>query len=146
MPGLGHEHFLPDPFQIIVHLSPYNLTLYDSDTESVVRYPQGRAIAHAVCRRIPTAAARVLSQVRSWGIFGWTKWHCGRFSPSISVSPTNSHSTDCSTFVIYHPGLVQYVKMVADATIRLILTPPEEDIHKEPSNQFRDRTHLHGAV
>jgi hypothetical protein len=32
----------------------------------------------------------------------------GRFSPSTSVSPANSHSTDCSTFiVIYHPGLVQ---------------------------------------
>jgi hypothetical protein len=22
-------------------------------------------------------------------------------------SPANSHSTDCSTFIIYHPGLVQ---------------------------------------
>jgi hypothetical protein len=23
------------------------------------------------------------------------------------VSPANSHSTDCSTFIIYHPGLIQ---------------------------------------
>jgi hypothetical protein len=32
----------------------------------------------------------------------------GGFSPSTSVSPANSLSTDCSTFIIvYHPGLVQ---------------------------------------
>jgi hypothetical protein len=37
----------------------------------------------------------------------WTKWHWGRFSPSTSVSSANSHSTDCSTLIIYHPGLVQ---------------------------------------
>jgi hypothetical protein len=36
------------------------------------------------------------------------KRHWGRFSPSTSVFPVNSHSTDCSTFIIiYHPGLVQ---------------------------------------
>jgi hypothetical protein len=33
----------------------------------------------------------------------------GRFSPSTSVSPANSDSTNCSTFFIgYHPGLVTY--------------------------------------
>jgi hypothetical protein len=26
----------------------------------------------------------------------WIKWHCGRFSPSTSVSPANSHSTSYS--------------------------------------------------
>jgi hypothetical protein len=32
----------------------------------------------------------------------------GTFPPSTSVSPANSHSTDCYTFIIiYHPGLVQ---------------------------------------
>jgi hypothetical protein len=44
-----------------------------------------------------------------------TKWHCGRFSPSTSVSSANFHSTDCSTLIIiiiiiiiiYHPGLGQ---------------------------------------
>jgi hypothetical protein len=37
-----------------------------------------------------------------------TQWHWGRFSPSTSVSPANSHFTDCPTFIIiYHPGLVQ---------------------------------------
>jgi hypothetical protein len=32
--------------------------------------------------------------------------HWGRFSPGTSVSPANSHSTDCST-LINHSGLVQ---------------------------------------
>jgi hypothetical protein len=35
-----------------------------------------------------------------------TKWHWGRLSLSTSVSPVNPHSTDCSTYIIYHPGLV----------------------------------------
>jgi hypothetical protein len=33
----------------------------------------------------------------------WTKWRWSKFSPSTSVSPANSHSTDCSTLIIYHP-------------------------------------------
>jgi hypothetical protein len=57
----------------------------------------GRAIAQAASRRLPTAAARVRSQVRSCGI-------CGGQS---GVSPANSQSTDYSTLIIYHPGLVQ---------------------------------------
>jgi hypothetical protein len=38
-----------------------------------------------------------------------TKWHWGRYSPSTSVSPANSHSTECSTIIIiiYHVVLVQ---------------------------------------
>jgi hypothetical protein len=50
-----------------------------------------------------------------WDLW-WTKWHWGKFSPSTSVSPANSHSTDCATFIIiiYHPGLVQQAKVVTD--------------------------------
>jgi hypothetical protein len=59
-----------------------------------------RAIAEAVSRWLPTAAARVRAQVRSCGI-------CGGQSGSTSVSPARHHSTDCSTLVIYDPGLVQ---------------------------------------
>jgi hypothetical protein len=33
-------------------------------------------------------------------VLWWTKWHCGMFSPNISVSLANSHSTNCSTFII----------------------------------------------
>jgi hypothetical protein len=37
----------------------------------------------------------------------WRKWQWGRFYLSTSVSPANSHSTDCSAVIIvYHPGLV----------------------------------------
>jgi hypothetical protein len=65
------------------------------------RAVKGRAIAQAVSRRLPTAAARVRSQVM-WDLW-WTKWHWGT-----SVSPANSYSTDYSTLIfIYHPGLVQ---------------------------------------
>jgi hypothetical protein len=32
----------------------------------------------------------------------WTTWHWGEFCPSTSVSPANSHSTNCSTFT-NHP-------------------------------------------
>jgi hypothetical protein len=34
-----------------------------------------------------------------WDLW-WTKWHWGRFSPSTSVSPANSHYTDCSPIII----------------------------------------------
>jgi hypothetical protein len=37
-----------------------------------------------------------------------TKWQWGRLYQSISVSPANSHSTDCFTIIIiYHPGQAQ---------------------------------------
>jgi hypothetical protein len=32
-------------------------------------------------------------------VLWWTERHWGRFSPSTSLSPANSHSTECSTFV-----------------------------------------------
>jgi hypothetical protein len=49
----------------------------------------------------------------------WKKWHWGRFPPGTSVSPANSHSTDCFTLIIiYHPGLVQW----ADVQSGLSLT------------------------
>jgi hypothetical protein len=66
----------------------------------------GRDIAQVVNGRLPTKVAWVRGQVMRY--LWWTKWHWGRFSPSTSVSPANSHSIDCSTFIIiYHPGLVQ---------------------------------------
>jgi hypothetical protein len=56
---------------------------------------QGRAIAQAVSRWLPTAEARVWS-CRIWG------------GQSTSVSPANLHSTNYSTItIIYHLGLVQ---------------------------------------
>lgn len=49
-----------------------------------------------VCCRPPTAATRVWSQVRSFGIL-W--WHQSGISPSTLVSHASSHSTNCSTFI-----------------------------------------------
>jgi hypothetical protein len=68
----------------------------------------GRAIAQAVSRWLPTAAARGSRPgLVMWDLW-WTKWRWCRFSPSTSVSPANLHSTNCSTItLIYHPGLVQ---------------------------------------
>jgi hypothetical protein len=71
----------------------------------------GRAIAQAVSRWLPTAAARV-HRAGPGSVPGqvmrdlwWTKRHKGRFSPSTSVSPANPHSTDCSMLIIiYHSG------------------------------------------
>jgi hypothetical protein len=47
------------------------------------------------------------SQVKSFGICGRQSGAGSGFLPSTSVSPANSHSTDCYTLIIYHPGLVQ---------------------------------------
>jgi hypothetical protein len=35
-----------------------------------------------------------------WDLW-WTRWHWDRISPSTSIFPANSHSTDCSTLIIW---------------------------------------------
>jgi hypothetical protein len=81
---------------------------------------KGRAITQAVSRRLPAAAARVRAQVRSCGI-------CGGQSGT-SVFAANSHSTDCSTFIIHHlsSGAGAIGQLVADVPSGLRLTPPQE--------------------
>ena len=68
--------------------------------------PTGSSHSSGVQTPAPTAAARVRSNIRSCVIYGRQNV-TGAGSPSNSFSPANSHSTDCSTFFIYHPGLVQ---------------------------------------
>jgi hypothetical protein len=41
----------------------------------------------------------------------WTKWDWGRLSASTMVSPANSQSTNCSTF-INHPIIEDQVSML----------------------------------
>jgi hypothetical protein len=54
----------------------------------------GRAIAQAVSRWLPTAAARGSSPgLVMWDLW-WTKWRRSRFSPSTSVPTANLHSTN----------------------------------------------------
>jgi hypothetical protein len=81
----------------------------------------GRAIAQAVSRRLPTAAARVRCQVM-WDLW-WIKWPWGRFFPSTSVSPATFHSTDCFT-LISGPGTIG--ETVADLPSGLSLTLSQE--------------------
>jgi hypothetical protein len=70
----------------------------------------GRAIAQAVSRWFPTAAAWVQTRIQSCEICGGQSGAGSTFSPSISVSLANLHSTNLSTITIgYHLGLVQYV-------------------------------------
>jgi hypothetical protein len=67
---------------------------------------QGRAIAQAVSRWLPTAAVRGSKpDLGIWDLW-WDKVALGRFSPSTSVSPAIVvHSTNYSTIaLIYHPG------------------------------------------
>jgi hypothetical protein len=58
-----------------------------------MNFGNGRAIAQAVSRWLPTAMARVRALVCvKWDLW-WTKWLWGRFSPSTLVSTANLHST-----------------------------------------------------
>jgi hypothetical protein len=42
-----------------------------------------------------------------WDLW-WRKWQLGQVFSEYFGFSANSHSTDCSTFIIiYHPGLVQ---------------------------------------
>jgi hypothetical protein len=67
-----------------------------------------RAIAEAVSRRIPTAAARVRAQVGSCGICGGQSGTRAGFLRELRFRRHNSHSINCSTITsINHPGLVQ---------------------------------------
>jgi hypothetical protein len=64
------------------------------------KYNSGRAIAEAVSRWLPIAAARV----RFWGLVKWdlwrTKWRWSWFSPNTSVSRDNLNSTKFFIIII----------------------------------------------
>jgi hypothetical protein len=74
-----------------------------AEVKSTVRTIQGPLLVAGFPRRRPGFEPGS-GHMDLW----WTKWRWGRFSPSISVSPANFHSTNCSTItIIYHLGLVQ---------------------------------------
>jgi hypothetical protein len=60
---------------------------------------EGRAMAHAVSRRPPTAEARVRSRVNPCGICGGQSGTGTGFSPSTSVFPRQFHSTGAPLLV-----------------------------------------------
>jgi hypothetical protein len=86
----------------------------------------GHAIVQAVSHRRPGFEPRSVHVE-----FGGQR-HGGRFSPRASVSPANSHSTDCSTFIFCHPEFGTIGQLVADVPNGLSLTPPQETKNKTP--------------
>jgi hypothetical protein len=79
----------------------------DSLLSCIVNITNGRAIAQAVSRRLPTAVDRVPSQVRSCGICGGQSGIgenfllALRFPLPILIPPT------ATLIIIHHPVLVQ---------------------------------------
>jgi hypothetical protein len=65
----------------------------------------------------------------------WTKWHWGRFSPSTSVSPANTYSTECCTFIIIqHSGLVQQAEQWPTCQVDSV-SPHPNKLKKEKRKQ-----------
>jgi hypothetical protein len=61
--------------------------------------------------------------------FWWTKWHWGRFSPSTSVSPANSRSTD-RTILIYYLGLEEWAHQWPVYQVDSVSTHPKQPLNK----------------
>jgi hypothetical protein len=97
------------------------MALYGTHTQT---WLEGRAIAQAVSRWLPTTAARGSSPgLILWDLW-WTKWRWSTFSPSTSVSPANLHS-NCSTIIlIYHLGLYNRPEVAA---VPRDLVPPHQE-------------------
>jgi hypothetical protein len=96
----------------------------------------GRAIAQAVSRRLPTAAARVRSQVTSSGICGG-KMALGQVSPEYFGFPCQFSfhwllDTHHHHLLPYRAGTIS--QMAADVPSGLILTLPQEIRIKEKTS------------
>jgi hypothetical protein len=84
-----------------------NTAQYHSPTGLRVKSMQGRGGPYPSSdrRRFRTGAVWVRSRVRSREIYGG-QWRWGD-SPRTFLSPASSHSTNSTTLVCHHPGLVQ---------------------------------------
>jgi hypothetical protein len=72
---------------------------YPKSHSTNINKKNGRAIAQAVSRRLPTAEARIQTRVWSCGIL-WTKVALRQvFSENFAVSPANLHSICFSTII-----------------------------------------------
>jgi hypothetical protein len=91
------DYAIPAPYDCVVRWNSTDVS------EEHVRL--GHAVAQAVSRSFPTAAARVRVRASMWGLW-WTKRHWGRFSPSTSVFPCQS-SFHKFLHDHNHPGLAQ---------------------------------------
>jgi hypothetical protein len=97
-----------------------------SNTKKKLDIIQGRAIAQAVSRRLPTAEDRVRVQVTSCGMCGG---HSGigagflqvlRFPLPITIPPTAPHSSSSSS------GIGKIGQIVANAPSGHSFAPPQE--------------------
>jgi hypothetical protein len=105
--SLTHQSGLP-PANLFIYLSictfilsTRNISICLSPVAKFVsNSPGGRAIAQAVSRRIPTAAARVQTRVWSCGILWWTRVALGQvFSENFGFPCANLHSICFSTII-----------------------------------------------
>jgi hypothetical protein len=98
-----------------------------------------RAIAHAVSRRLPTAAARVRAQVRSSGICGGPRGTAAGFLEYFGF-PSQS-SVHPLLHIHYHPssGTGTIGQLVADVPSGLSLTPLQKTKTKLIRDQFFKR-------
>jgi hypothetical protein len=72
---------------------------------------EGRAIAQAVSRRLPTAVARVQTRVWSCGISWWTKVALGQvFSENFGFPCHSIFHLFLHNHLHYHPRLAQYAR------------------------------------
>jgi hypothetical protein len=70
-----------------------------------------------------------------------TRWHWDRFSPSTSVSPANSHSTELHTHHHLSSGAGTIRHLVTDIPSGLSLTPPKET--KKNGRYLHTEQHKH---
>jgi hypothetical protein len=95
---------------------------YDTETSTEKTVQLTQAVSH----QLPTTVVRIRARVNSLCDLLWTKWHWGRFSPSMSVAPAN-RSTDCPTLIIiHHPGAGTIGLIVAYVHRALSPTPHQE--------------------
>jgi hypothetical protein len=95
---------------------------------SEVSNQKGRAIAQAVSRRLPTAAARVQTRVWSCGILWWTKVTLGQvFSENFGFSCQSTFRLLLHNHLHYHPRLAQQAKSGRSAN-SLTTPPPQKKV------------------
>jgi hypothetical protein len=94
----GNSHFLPRASHFIIQDGHVH--------RRHIAYAAGKLPLNELVNKYAVARGSSPGLIM-WDLW-WTKWRWGRFSPSISVSPANLHSTNCSTIIIiYHLGFVQ---------------------------------------
>jgi hypothetical protein len=75
------------------------LYMFSCSFNSTLPQFQGRAVAQAVSRRLPTAVVLSSSPDQvTWDLW-WTTWHWDKFSLSTSVSPANSTAPHSSSII-----------------------------------------------